>query len=236
MQKSFCQLLSASANTTPGAPRSLHAVLGITACPAQPCSRGARKHPTRGANAGRGKHNASIQRKMHVTGWHLALVVSLYSPLRLTAHALPRRLLDNKIDVDQSTLRRSPAARGNITRLSRWGDKRVRAFFKAALLLLDYTIPRSGLAEASLHPTAVEVRKPLCVKARPGNLQMRQEQDVTAYHLQMKICSLTYPGQITLVKDSVFIDLLCWSVCTGRSNQSAAAEATCSSSARALRS
>lgn len=49
----------------------------------------------------------------------------------------------------------------------------IRASFKAALQLLDSPVPRSGLARASLHPTAVEARTSLWMKERPGNLQMR---------------------------------------------------------------
>lgn len=58
---------------------------------------------------------------------------------------------------------------------------------------------------------------------------MRKE-DVTAYYLQLKICYLIYPGQITLVRSDILIELLYWSVGIDRGNQSAAAEVTCSSS------
>ena len=64
---------------------------------------------------------------------------------------------------------------------------------------------------------------------------MMRKEDVTAYYLQLKICYLIYLGQITLVKSNTLMELLYWSVCIDRGNQSAAAEVTCSSSTQALR-
>lgn len=105
-QESVCQLFSPSVNRILGAPCSPahHAEDHSLPSPA-PCSSGARKHPTRGANTDLGRYNAPNQPAKSVITWYLCV-----SALRLTAHTLPGQLLDSKANVDQPTLRRSPAA------------------------------------------------------------------------------------------------------------------------------